>query len=33
MGAIFMFILVSLIACVGGIYFIWQDKKHSHDAD
>jgi hypothetical protein len=34
MGAIYMYILVSVIACVGGIYFVIQDKKkHEQDSD
>jgi hypothetical protein len=33
MGAIFMYILVCLIACIGGIYFVIQDKKKMHKSD
>jgi tRNA(Arg) A34 adenosine deaminase TadA len=30
MGAIVMCALVTIIACVGGVYFIIQDKKTKH---
>jgi hypothetical protein len=33
MGAIFMCLLVMVIACVGVNYFIIQYRKESHDLD
>jgi preprotein translocase subunit YajC len=33
MGAIFMSVLVMVIAFVGGIYFMVQDRKKTHKQD
>jgi preprotein translocase subunit YajC len=33
MGAIFMYILVTVIAFVGGIYFVIQDRKEEREQE